>query len=148
MKKLAIILLALLLTLSLTACGDDSEDVYIDDSVKTEDQTSEVEDYFEDDSLYFGRGEEIAPTDGSLVLVEYAEPIDCTLKNLAAWYKQDVKDKGYNYALVIYDGGDNRGVYASPEGVIHTDVVIEEDSFVDTTEKSEVYIYKNGKLVK
>lgn len=141
MKKFCII--ALLIALALFCCSCSSEPQYDYDSAETQEQ--EV-DYPEDENLYFGRGEIITPSGGADVLVEYAEPIDCTKEALASWYKQDVQGAGYAYALIIYTGGDCRGVYASPEGVIQTDVVIEDDSFVDTTDKTSVYVYKNGKL--
>lgn len=135
--------LLLVFALALFCCSCSSEPQYDYDSAETQEQ--EV-DYPEDENLYFGRGEIITPSGGSDVLVEYAEPIDCTKEALASWYKQDVQGAGYAYALIIYTGGDCRGVYASPEGVIQTDVVIEDDSFVDTTDKTSVYVYKNGKL--
>ena len=141
MKKICI--LSLLVALALFCCSCSSEPQYDYDSSETQEQ--EV-DYPEDENFYFGRGEIITPSGGSDVLVEYAEPLDCTKEALASWYKQDVQDAGYAYALIIYTGGDCRGVYASPEGVIQTDVVIEDDSFVDTTDKTNVYVYKNGKL--
>ena len=141
MKKIYI--LSLLIALALFCCSCSSGPQYEYGSPEVKDQESE---YLEDEDLYFGRGEVIAPTENSEVLIEYAEPLDCTKEALASWYKQDVQGAGYSYALIIYDGGDSRGVYASPDGVIHTDVVIEDDAFVDTTEKSRTYIYKNGKL--
>lgn len=141
MKKFLPILLVFALLFSLSACGDEPQYDY--DSAETQEQ--EV-DYPENENFYFGRGEIITPSGGSDVLIEYAEPIDCTKEALASWYKQDVQGAGYAYALIIYTGGDCRGVYASPEGVIQTDVVIEDDSFVDSTDKTIVYVYKNGKL--
>lgn len=141
MKKFYI--LSLLVALALFCCSCASGPQYDYDSAETQEQ--EVE-YPENEDFYFGRGEIITPSGGSDVLVEYAEPLDCTKEALASWYKQDVQGAGYAYALIIYTGGDCRGVYASPEGVIQTDVVIEDDSFVDTTDKTSVYVYKNGKL--
>lgn len=141
MKKITLALLLVFLLFSCCACSSGPQYEY--GSPEAEDQESE---YLEDEDLYFGRGEVIAPTENSEVLIEYAEPIDCTKEALSSWYKQDVQGAGYAYALIIYDGGDNRGVYASPDGVIHTDVVIEGDAFVDTTDKSRTYIYKNGRL--
>lgn len=141
MKKITLVLLLVFLVFSCCACSSGPQYEYGSPEVK--DHESE---YLEDEDLYFGRGEVITPSGGSDVLVEYAEPLDCTKEALASWYKQDVQGAGYAYALIIYDGGDNRGVYASPDGVIHTDVVIEDDAFVDTTDKSRTYIYKNGKL--
>lgn len=141
MKKITLALLLVFLVFSCCACSSGPQYEY--GSPEVEDHESE---YLEDEDLYFGRGEVIAPTENSEVLIEYASPLDCTLESLAAWFEQDVKGSGYSYALIIYDGGDSRGVYASPDGVIHTDVVIEGDAFVDTTEKSRTYIYKNGKL--
>lgn len=141
MKKIYI--LSLLIALALFCCSCSSGPQYEYGSPEVKDQESE---YLEDEDLYFGRGEVIAPTDSTTVLIEYAEPIDCTKENLAAWYEQDVAGSDYSYALIIYDGGDNRGVYATTDGVIHTDVVIEDDAFVDTTDDSAVYVYKNGKL--
>ena len=141
MKKFYI--LFLLIVLALFCCSCSSGPQYDYDSAETQEQ--EIE-YPENEDFYFGRGEIITPSGGADVLVEYAEPLDCTKEALASWYKQDVQGAGYAYALIIYTGGDCRGVYASPEGVIQTDVVIEDDSFVDTTDKTNVYVYKNGKL--
>ena len=141
MKKITLALLLVFLVFSCCACSSGPQYEY--GSPEVEDHESE---YLEDEDLYFGRGEVIAPTENSKVLIEYASPLDCTLESLAAWFEQDVQGAGYAYALIIYDGGDNRGVYASPDGVIHADVVIEDDAFVDTTDKSRTYIYKNGKL--
>ena len=141
MKKIYI--LSLLIALALFCCSCSSGPQYDYGSAETKDQ--EVS-YPEDEDLYFGYGEVFAPAGGSDVLVEYAEPLDCTKEALASWYKQDVQGAGYAYALIIYTGVDCRGVYASPEGVIQTDVVIEDGSFVDSTDKTIVYVYKNGKL--
>lgn len=142
MKKFFPLLLVFVLLFSLSACGDEPQYDY--DSAETQEQ--EV-DYPENENFYFGRGEIITPSGGSDVLIEYAEPIDCTKEALASWYKQDVAGTDFAYAILVYDDEENRGVYAA-DGVISRDVVIEDLSYTGDTDKTDVFVYNNGKLEK
>lgn len=131
MKKFLPILLVFALLFSLSACGDEPED---------------DEEYLDTDACVFWDVD--TPVVGDhMIIVEHADSFDCTPEALAKWYKQDVKANGYKYGLVLYDDAEGIGVYAA-NNVITTEAVIEDNSFVDMTDKSVVYAYKNGKLEK
>lgn len=138
MKKLITIILSLLLVISIAGCSQGPTYNYGEEP---------AEDYLEDGSLYFGRGEEVAPDSGGLALYEYADSADCTLKDLAAWYKQDVKDKDYTFAMIYYEDQAGHGVHAA-NNVISTNIIIDDGAYVDDTPQTEVYVYENGKLKK
>ena len=132
MKKIFIILLILSVALFAFGCG--SDDTAIEDD----------EDYTTGEDYYFG-WVETPVVDGDVVLVEYTDSSECTPEALAEWYKQDVEDSGYNYAVIEYTDKEHRGVHAA-NGVISKNVAIYNHSYTDNTPKTIIYTYVDGHL--
>lgn len=131
MKKFLPLLLVFALLFSLSACGDEPAD---------DDASLDSDKYYFWDAEVYEHGD-------SQFLVEHVDSVYCAEDALAAWYKQDVAGTDFAYAILVYDDEENRGVYAA-DGVISRDVVIEDLSYTGDTDKTDVFVYNNGKLEK
>lgn len=132
MKKIYI--LSLLIALALFCCACSSDQPYSDGtSIPSDDE----EVYFEDGYVsYLDRD----------IFVEHAESTACTPEALAAWYSQDILDQDYEVGIIIYSDREGLGVHAA-NGIITTNVVIQDDAFVEKTSKTVIYKYQDGQLV-
>ena len=133
MKKILVLSFVFLFALFCFGCGDDSD---IEDD----------EDYITGEDVYFGSVSTDIKGD-HVVLIEYAEQSECTPEALAEWYKQDVNDQGYAYALIEYLDKDDRGIHAAND-VITKNVVIRNHNFIDETPDTIIYRYADGQLEK
>lgn len=140
MKKLAIILLSLLLVFTLAGCTDmpnnDSEET--DSSTYTEEpaETEKADTVFNKNEF----------ASNEYVLVEQALQSQITKKKLLQVYKRDFIPSGCNACVIVYADNETQGVYMT-DNHIETHVKIEDYAMADTTAKTRQYYIENNKLV-
>ena len=117
MKKISALILAFLISLSLTACGES-------DSGDTETEEVHIYDNAEIIDVMNGSGTSVVSQE-SLI---YADSSDVTMEVLEDWYFNYVAETDYDWYVIIYtDADDYTGVYGTT-GYIEVGVTFDESS--------------------
>lgn len=117
MKKISALILAFLISLSLTACGES-------DSDDTETEEVHIYDNAEIIDVMNGSGTSVVSQE-SLI---YVDSSDVTMEVLEDWYFSYVAETDYDWYVIIYtDADDYTGVYGTT-GYIEVGVTFDESS--------------------
>ena len=117
MKKISALILAFLISLSLTACGES-------DSGDTETEEVHIYDNAEIIDVMNGSGTSVVSQE-SLI---YVDSSDVTMEVLEDWYFSYVAETDYDWYVIIYtDADDYTGVYGTT-GYIEVGVTFDESS--------------------